>query len=267
MMRKNKEMLWKDNGINIHPDVKIIGQVYIADLSKLVPAKGQRPLTASGLKSIGDSIRDNGFLSTPIVVRHPKKMGIYVYPDGQTRIHGAKKNNMDVICTLVEPDCSINELMIILNTTQHNWNAEAYLNNGITVHNNEDMKYLETVWEDTGLSLTALYQIYANDLSSVKAEDSFNKGTWSHSTKDLGNRVIKYADDLNEYMPFSHKARFLLGFVKCVSRTGYSQKHMISQCKRFPAHIHSVDTPPEYRKMLNHLYNHCCVEEEQLWIA
>jgi len=60
------------------------------------------------------------------------------------------------------------------------------------------MKYLETVWEDTGLSLTALYQIYANDLSSVKAEDSFNKGTWSHSTKDLGNRVIKYAESLQD---------------------------------------------------------------------
>ena len=45
---KNKEMLWKDHGIKIHPDVKIIGQVYITDTSKLEPAEGQRPLTANG---------------------------------------------------------------------------------------------------------------------------------------------------------------------------------------------------------------------------
>ena len=67
----NKEMLWKDNGIIIHPDVKIVGQVYITDTSKLIPAEGQRPLTANGLKGVGESIRDNGLLTTPTVVRCP----------------------------------------------------------------------------------------------------------------------------------------------------------------------------------------------------
>ena len=266
-MKKNTEMLWKDHGIKIHPDVKIIGQVYITDFSKLELAEGQRPLTAIGLKTIGDSIRDNGFLSTPILVRCPKRKGIYIYPDGQSRIREAKKLNIDIICTLVEPDCSINELMIILNTTQHNWNAEAYLNNGVVIYKNPDMIYLQTVYEDTGLSLTALYQIFANDLSLARVENSFHKGIWKHSTKNLGNKVLKYAEELNEHMPFSLKARFLLGFVKCVCRTGFSQKHLINQCKRFPAHIHSVDSPTEYRKMLNFLYNHRCVDEEQLYIA
>ena len=264
---KNTEMLWKHHGVRIHPDVKIIGQVYITDLSKLEPAPGQRPLTAKGLKSVGDSIRDNGLLTTPTVVRCPKRKGMYLYPDGQTRIHGAKNNNIDIMCTLVEPDCSVNDLMIILNTTQHNWSAEAYLNNGIVVHKNEDMMFLQTVYEDTGLSLSALYQIYANDLSSTKSQDSFERGIWQHTTKGIGNRVLKYAEELNEYMPFSRKARFLLGFVKCVSKVVYNQKHMITQAKRFPKHIHSVDTPPEYRKMLNFLYNHCCVDEEQLYLV
>ena len=260
-------MLWKDHGIKIHPDVKIIGQVYITDFSKLELAEGQRPLTAIGLKTIGDSIRDNGFLSTPILVRCPKRKGIYIYPDGQSRIREAKKLNIDIICTLVEPDCSINDLMIILNTTQNNWNAEAYLNNGIEVHNNKDMKFLEEVWEDTALSLTALYEIYAHDLSVAKAKDSFENGTWTSSTKILGNRVIKYAEDLNKYMSFSLKARFLQGFVVCVNKTNYSQKHMLKQAKRYPNYIHAVDTPTEYRKMLNFLYNHRCVEEDQLYIA
>ena len=263
----NKEMLWKDHGVKLHPDVKIIGQVYITDTSKLEPAEGQRPLTANGLKGVGDSIRKNGLLTTPIITRCPKRKGFYLYPDGKTRIHGAKKNNIDIVCTLVEPDCSINELMIILNTTQYNWSAEAYLNNGIVVHKNDDMIYLGQVWEDTGLSLTALYEIFSHDLSAAKAKDSFEKGIWKHTTKNLGNKVLKYAEELYEYMPFSRKARFLQGFVTCVRKDGYSQKHMISQCKRFPNHIQPVDTPPEYRNMLNHLYNHRCIDEEQLYIA
>ncbi len=263
----NKEMLWKDNGIIIHPDVKIVGQVYITDTSKLVPADGQRPLTANGLKGVGESIRDNGFLTTPTVVRCPRRRGFYIYPDGQTRIHGAKRNNIDIVCTLVETELDINDLMIILNTTQYSWNVEAYLNNGIVVHKNKDMMYLQTIYEDTGLSLTALYEIFAHDLSATRAKDSFEKGTWQHSTKSLGTKVLRYAEQLNEYMPFSYKARFLQGFVVCVSKPGYDNKHMIAQAKKFPNHIHSVDTPPDYKKMLNFLYNHCCVDEEQLYLV
>ena len=135
------------------------------------------------------------------------------------------------------------------------------------VHKNKDMQFLESVWDDTGLSLTALYEIYSHDLSSARAKDSFEKGTWTSSTKDLGNRVIKYAEELQEHMPFSLKARFLQGFVVCVNKPKYSQKQMIVQAKRFPNHIHAVDTPNEYRNMLNFLYNHRSVEEEQLYIA
>jgi len=264
---KNKEILFRDYGIKIHPQVKVIGMLYVSDYSKIELAKGQRPLTAAGLKNIGDSIYSNGILTAGIAVRNPDKIGYYLIPDGQTRMHEAKKNNIDMVFSLVDPDCSINDLMIILNTTQNNWNAEAYLNNGIEVHNNMDMKFLEEVWEDTGLSLSALYEIYSYDLSITKAKDSFENGTWTASTKTLGNRVIKYAEELNKYMPFSLKARFLQGFVVCVRKTNYSQKHMISQAKRYPNHIHAVDTPTEYRKMLNFLYNHRCVEEDQLYIA
>ena len=263
----NKEMLWKDHGIKIHPHMKVIGMLYVSDYSKLELAPGQRPLTANGLKSVGDSIYNHGVLTSGIAVRNPNKKGYYIVPDGQTRMNGAKKHDIDMVFSLVEPDCSINDLMIILNTTQYNWKAEAYLNNGIVVHNNKEMRYLEVVWEDTGLSLTALYEIYSYDISAARAKVSFEKGTWTASTKDLGNRVIKYADELNKYMPFSRKARFLQGFVTCVNKTGYNQKHMMNQAKRFTAHIHAVDTPTEYKNMLNLLYNHRCVEEDQLYIA
>ena len=190
----NKEILLKDHDIKVHPRVKVIGMLYVSDYSKLKLAKGQRPLTANGLKNLGESIHSHGVLTSGIAVRNPNKKDHYIIPDGQTRVHEAKKNDIDMVFTLVEPDCSINDLMIILNTTQNNWNAEAYLNNGVVVHKNQDMKFLEEVWEDTGLSLTALYEIYSYDLSVTKAKDSFENGTWTASTKTLGNRLIKYAE-------------------------------------------------------------------------
>ncbi len=58
--------------------------------------------------------------------------------------------------------------MIILNTTQMNWNLEAYLNNGIVYHKNKDYTALRQVWEDTGLNLGALYEIFTYDMQLQK---------------------------------------------------------------------------------------------------
>ena len=263
-MKKNTEILLKNNGIQVHPQVKVIGMLYVTDFSKVENAEGQRPLTASGVKDIKDSMHKHGILTSAIAVRNPNKKGFYLIPDGQTRIHGAKAIESDMVFTLVEPDCSVNELMIILNTTQHNWTTEAYLNNGIVVHGNKEMEFLKDIWIDCELSLTALYEIYAYDIGLQEAKRKFESGTWTASTKDLGNRVLKYAEELNELMPFSLNAKFLTGFVKCVSKAGYDQKHMLEQAKKFRTRIHECASPTEYRKMLSFLYNNRCLEELQV---
>jgi len=265
---KNTEMLWKNSSVRIHPSVKIIGQLYVTDYDKLEQAEGQRSLTANGLKGIGESMLKNGVCSTPIAVRCPRRKNMYIIVDGGHRIYIARKNDMHIVCTLVEPDCTINELMIILNTTQSNWSAEAYLNNGVVHHKNPDYIFLREIYEDTEISLTALYHIYAYDLGSItRAKKVFESGEWRASSKALGNRVIKYSEELTEFMPFSYKARFLQGFVKAVNKKGYNQEHMIAQAKRFPNHIHSFDTPTEHNAMINKLYNHCCEEETQTYLS
>ena len=263
-MKKNTEILLKNNGIKVHPKVKVIGMLYATDFSKIELCEGQRPLTVGGVKDIKDSMHNHGILTSGIAVRNPNKKGFYLIPDGQTRIHGAKAIESDMVFTLVEPDCSVNELMIILNTTQHNWTTEAYLNNGIVVHKNKEMEFLRDVWEDTELSLTALYEIYAYDIGLPQVKARFESGQWTASTKDLGNRVLNYAEELNELMPFSLNAKFLTGFVKCVSKTAYDQKHMISQAKKYSTRIHECASPTEYRKMLSFLYNNRCIEDVQV---
>ena len=129
--KRNQEMLWKHTGVKLHPKINIIGQAYIADYSYVKNAEGNRPFT-TGLKHLSDSINSYGVCSTPLAVKENKK---YIIVDGWHRKHVLdKKLNIPMIITLVEPTCTINELMVILNTTQINWSMEAYLNNGITYH-------------------------------------------------------------------------------------------------------------------------------------
>ena len=262
-MRQNKEILWSNTDVKMHPQVKVVGQVYIGDFNKLENAEGQRSLTAQGLKGIGDSFNDYGICSCPIVVKRKNK---YIVIDGWHRVYVAKKNNWHIICTIVESEYSINDLMIVLNTTQQNWSTEAYLNNGIVYHKNQDYVFLRELHEEIGVSLTALYHIFNYDSYKAKSKQVFELGTWKATTKPLGTRVLKYAEELHKYMPFSYKSRFLEGYVKCVSKKSYDHKHMMEQVKKFPNHIHDGDRPGQHAEMINKVYNHRCLEEKQTYL-
>jgi len=88
------------------------------------------------------------------------------------------------------------------------------------------------------------------------------------STKALGNKIVRYAEDINKYISFSYKTNFIRGFAICVNKKGFKIKHLISQLKRFPNHIHDAgDSASTTISMLNKIYNHCCLEEEQVFLG
>ena len=269
---KYKKVILKNEGIRVHEKVNIVGQVYITDYDLLFNAEGQRNLTAKGIKQISDSISAYGVVTCPIVVevhnKQVKPSTKFCIVDGWHRVSAAKKQDIPIVCTLVKPSCTINELMIILNTTQMNWNLEAYLNNGIVYHKNKDYTALRQVWEDTGLNLGALYEIFTYDMPVTKAKALFQTGDWSLTTKQLANRVIRYVEALNKYIDFSYKTNFVRAFAHCVAKKGFKIEHLISQCKKYPHKIYdSGDKVSGHRDMINKIYNNCCLEEEQVYLG
>ena len=262
---KNQEMLWKNNDVKIQDEIKIIGQVYIFDYNVVEIAEGQRSLQSKGMKQISDSYSEFGICSCPIVIKRGKK---YIVIDGQNRIEVAKRNGWNIICTLIESDCSENELMIILNTTQNNWNIEAFLNNGIVYHKNPDYVFLRELWEDTGVPLGALYELFSFNIVPSKRKMYFETGSWEATTKVLGIEVIDYIQAINAYATFSYKTNFIRGFSKCVNKQGFDINHLIKQMKKFPHHIHdSGDKVSGHQAMINKIYNHCCVDEQQVYLG
>ena len=261
---KNKEMLWSSGDCSIHPKVKVRGQVLISDYSVIVNATGQRSLTPQGIVQLTDSVSEVGLCTCPVVV---KKNNKYIVVDGWHRITVAKRHSTSIICDIVEPDCTIQELMVILNTTMINWKPKDFLNFGITYHKNEDYVLLSEIWEETGISLIALYLMYANDKEGAETKRRFERGIWAISTKSLGDRVIRYAQDLNKYMPFSCNANFLRGFIKCVNKEGFDFEQLLRQVKKYPHHIHDGDKPNQHAEMINKLYNYRALEEDQVYLA
>tara|TARA_R110002110_G_scaffold115354_11_gene286101 strand:- start:251 stop:1042 length:792 start_codon:yes stop_codon:yes gene_type:complete len=262
-MKKNQELLWKKQGIKIHPKIRIIGQVYITDYNYVKNADGNRPFT-TGLKHLSDSINNYGLCSTPLAV---KEKGKYVIVDGWHRKHIMdKKLGIPMIITLVEPTCTINELMITLNTTQVNWSPEAYLNNGITYHKNPDYTFLSEMNEDTSISVTALYEIYAYDIPRSEAKQRFEKGSWKASTKALGNSIVNITEEIEKYVSFSRNVNFIKGFAMCVSNPLFDKEQLIAQLKRFKRKVHDCDKPRQHADMINTIYNHLVQPEQKQYL-
>tara|TARA_R100001594_G_scaffold130337_2_gene169391 strand:+ start:1940 stop:2746 length:807 start_codon:yes stop_codon:yes gene_type:complete len=261
MNDKYKLIKFDKNDIGHNDNVLGIAKIY--DYSVLENAEGNRNFLPKAIKDVRDSVANLGFISCPIAVQKGKK---FIIIDGWHRKYVAEETKSTLTIILVNvPD--INDAMIALDTTQHNWKPIDYLNNGIVYHKNEDYIIVREVMEDYGLAVNAVYNLYSCDRSVAVNKGLFEKGRWTISTKGIGNKTIKYADELNKYMLFSMSSNFLHGFVKCVKKSGYNQKQMIDQCKRFPHHIHDCHNPSDFVSMLNRLYNHCVIDEEQTYLA
>ena len=262
-MSNNKYKLIKFDKEDIGHNDNVLGIAKIYDYSVLENAEGNRNFLPKAIKDVRDSVANLGFISCPIAVQKGKK---FIVIDGWHRKYVAEESKSTLTIILVDvPD--VNDAMIALDTTQHNWKPIGYLNNGIVYHGNKDYITVREVCEDYGLAVNAVYNLYSCDRSFASNKVLFEKGNWSISTKSLGNKTIKYADEISKYMSFSMSSNFLHGFVKCVAKKDYNQKQMIEQCKRFPNKIHGCHNPSEFREMINKLYNHCVIDEEQVYLA
>ena len=262
MKKKNVILSFKDIEMGNNDCVR--GIVKINDMSKLINTEGNRPISPKAFKDVKSSVGLYGLNSCPIAI---KKGNMFEIIDGWHRIRVAISLNSTITIIIVEPPCDPNELMIALDTTMNNWTPNDFLNNGIEYHKNKDYLYLKELKEDTGVTVIALYKILAYDKTDKANKEAFEKGSWSMTTKALGVKTIKYAEELKDYMYFSMTSDFIRGFVKCVNKKGYNQAHMVRQAKRYPQHLHRFKNPTEYVDMINKVYNHCTLEEDQVYLG
>jgi hypothetical protein len=250
-------------GINDH----VRGTVKLHDMSAVYHIEGNREIEESTIASIRESVETAGHISAIIVIEDEFKK--YMVIDGQHRLENARREGYTITATIVEPKVGSNEAMKLLNINQNTWKPLAYLNNGIVYHKNPDYVFLREMMEDTGITLIALYKLFAFDNNDTLNKKNFEAGVWKATTKPLGHETIRYAEELVEQtsMNFALKSDFLRGFVRCVARKTYNQEHMIKQAKRFPNHIHICKNPNQYVEMMNKLYNWKALETEQEYLA
>ena len=263
----NQEVLLKDSDINVHPNVRTVGFVYVEDFDYLVKPVGQRKTVVN--KDLTRSINNHGMCTVPIVMKNNNK---YTVIDGWHRVEICKNINTPVLCVIIESEHAIQDIMVALNTTMFNWKPKDFLNFGIEFHKNEDYILLDKIWKETNLSLVALYEIFSFDIIGANnRKAAFENGTWKMTTKELAFKTLEHAEILKQSLPrefaFADNANFLRGFAICVQKKAFDFNHLLAQVDRYKARIHNGDVPTEHARMINEIYNLNTHEKSQVYLA
>ena len=264
----NKEIDSKKKQVNKKVDskTKVVKLIHVTDYDSLIKPKGQREVHDN--IELVSSINEYGMCSAITVVQEEDK---YIVIDGWTRKIACEKINKSIPCLVIEPECSIQDLMIALNTTMDNWRPKDFLHFGITFCNNPDYIFLDKIYKESGLSLIALYEIFSLDMINQKRKKSFEKGTWTITTQNVGMKTIEYANILKETLPrefkFANNANFLRGFAICVQKNAFDFDHLLAKVTKHKARIHNGDVPSEHANMINEIYNFNTHEDQQAYLA
>ena len=262
-MRKDQVLLFEDNQVK---EDKIIGIAKVYNYSKIINAEGNRDLT-TGVKTLRDSIDENGVVTSITAVMHKGKFYIV---DGWHRKYILEEKGLPVSITLVKATLKeINNILIILNTSQKSWTPVNFLNNWVQVSGDPNYIALQEVYNHYKVSINTLIKIYNYKTPQTHNESMFKSGEWEMSSKYLGDKVLIYASELEEKTKFTFamNSRFLDGFVECVSKKGYDQDRMIKQAKKYPNDINHLDKPKDHALQVHKIFNKGKIEEELVVLA
>ena len=259
---KKGEIMKKEKNAKI----KVIRLMYVDNYDVLVKAEGQR--NQGDNKELIDSIHEFGMCSAITVVQEEDK---YIVVDGWHRKKACEKAKLPIPCIVVETQASIQDLMIALNTTMWNWKPKDFLNFGITFCNNPDYVFLDKIYQESELSLVALYEIFSFDMKSHERKKSFERGTWEITTHNVGMKTIEYANILKQALPrefkFANNANFLRGFAICVKKKAFDFDHLLAKVSKYKSMVHDGDKPSQHAQMINEIYNLNTHEDKQAYLA
>jgi hypothetical protein len=211
-------------------DVKIV-EITSEQYGLLAKMPMNRPITASGVKAMKESVQRNGVLRDVIVV-WDKKKNRYLIVDGQHLSEALIELELPVRCRIVEceTEAEITQLMIDLNNISKSWKLENYIH-GWKESGLKDYRILENastvVYPDVQVSV--IIQAYTQQNRS-KATKMVKLGTFSIVDRNRGDFFIDCVSDCATLLPNTRQMNEAL-IKLMLSEESYDHKRMIKNIK------------------------------------
>jgi len=210
-----------------------------------------RPVNKKLVNKLKASMKKYGVLSSVTVY---EDINEYKLVDGQHRWTAASELGLTIPAISISWDAM--NAMVEMNTIQVNWSLDNFVD-FFSVHANPKIKMaynlLKSKKEDyPHLTYSSLSKIYGKPNTG----EAFKAGKWRAIDVTGGDRMVSYLDDLKQYLPYSHSARFIHAYKTVALHGEYNHKRMMKKLKsNHGVSILTSSNPKNYGIMLTKIYN------------
>ena len=221
------------------------------DYSMFISPIHQRKKTDSSVKAIMSSIQEHGVIAAISCRKSVKSKGKLESYDGQHTVQACKRLGVPVVYNVFEEVS--NKAMISLNGKTRRWNMESYLHYGV-VDNIDDYCFIEKIYKEERIPLTALLLMYGGVYSNIPFKDL----EWKALTVKRGDIALSCIKDFGQIYKIEHSrhSRFIWGFCKVLDTGLYNHKRMMEQLSKCSQLMTKQANPEGYAKNIELVYNH-----------
>lgn len=216
-----------------------------------------RKLNRKCINALKNSIAKNGYIGSPILVNDK-----YEILDGQHRFIALKESGMEIPYEVVEKDY---DTIIDLNTTQHNWQIEDYINFYCEKDHNQHYVRLKRLCNELNTSATNVLTMAYRQKPSGQEFINIKKGNLK-LTMDDELRAKNFYDvfiQISKLLRMKPTGRFCSALVEVSCKPRFKWKILVEKASKYPTVAYNCRTVDEFMVMLRDLYNYNSRKEEQ----
>lgn len=230
---------------------KYIKSGYTTNFDKFVIPEWQREINEGTIGKICKSIQRHGFIGAILVTKSDKNKNKLAVYDGQHTFMACKRLKTPVLYNefkSIERSASMD-----LSNCQRRWTLANHLQFGVS-NGNEHYMFLDKVYKEQGIPLTALIMMYGGQYANI----SFKAGNWEALYKDRGNELLNIINDYAREYNIGHSkyARFIWGLSQCYDTGLYDHERMMRQLSKCSQFMTKQANPACYAQCIEDVYNY-----------
>jgi len=209
-----------------------------------------RRLNRRSINALKTSITKNGYVGSPILVNDR-----YEILDGQHRFIALKEQGMEIPYQVIESNY---DTIIDLNTTQHNWTIEDYINFYCEKDHNQNYVRLKRLCNELNSSPTIVLAMSYRQKPTGQDFINIKKGNLKLSIDDelRAKNFYEVYNQIVKLLRMKPTSRFCGALVDISCRPKFRWKVLVEKASKYPTMAYNCRTVDEFTEMLRDLYNY-----------
>ena len=227
------------------------------DLSVFKIIDGNRNINLGHVERLVKSIKDNGFLKTPIIVNK-----FYEVVDGQHRLEAAKKVNSQIYYIKVD-DYDLNTA-ITLNANSSNWSLIDYVRSYCDLGFKDYIKLNELYESNRDFSLAICAELSTNNIASYLPSnrskspenvDLLKRGLFEYNVNNNAEYIFEAMRKIKGFINESHTTNYCRSIKKCLEIKEFQLDQFVKKVTNYPEQYRKASSLNIIIANIEHIYN------------